>query len=262
MKAVTGQDMYDLFHDMINKEENGSITIPEFESIINEHAIIYLTDRADEYERTQKRIDDLRSLKRYEYLVPTNAPENEFDFENASVIQSGGVLVDETETAGRFGYFRTTRVEVEWCYKDNPCFPDGVSSVGDQSTGCDLSGGSTVDERDLVKWVRATPMKSDKDLRGDYYNEPTDERPYYDFLSDASSGTILKIINDTKSRANRVRLEYLVYPADIVVDTVTPIDFPIHSRREICSLASITFLERIESQRVKSAVAVKGLTSE
>jgi hypothetical protein len=121
---------------------------------------------------------------------------------------------------------------------------------------------------DMVDWIPVKPMKSDKryEVPRDYYNRPTDERPYYDFLSIAPSKKVMKVINRTPSRVSRIRLEYLEYPAVIVVkqplnlNLVTDIDFPLHMRQELVDLALTIVLERQQSQRVRSQIETEMMT--
>lgn len=248
--VATSQEMYRSLLAQLLKHNSGSLTVPEFEQLINEAAIKYLVDRAEEAELVQKRIDDLSSLKKIAILVPTNGALNEFDFENAAVVSGGGKMLDYTQTAThKYGYLRALAVGVEWNYVDNPCHTNGVPQAAME---------------DLVEWVPVKPMKSDKrySLPQDYYNKPTDERPYYDFYSNATSKKVLKVINNTPSRANRVRIEFFEYPKLITVaqNLVTDIDLPIHARQEVCDLALTIQLERIQSMRLRNQVQTEAMT--
>lgn len=242
--------MYESLLAQLLKHNSGSLTISEFHQIINEAACKYLIDRAEDFELTQKRIDDLSSLKKFALLVPTNVAVNEMDFENAAVVQGGGKLLDYTQTATqKFGYLRALAVGVEFNYSGNPCFTDGVPVVA---------------HPDLVEWVPVKPMKSDKRYEAptDYYNRPTDERPYYDFYATATSKKVMKLINNTLSRVNRIRIEYLEYPKKIdhALNAVTDIDLPIHARQEVCDLALTIQLERIESRRLAAQIQTEAMT--
>lgn len=242
--------MYRSLLAQLLKHNSGSLTPTEFEQLINEAAIKYLVDRAEDFEIVQKRIDDLSSLKKIAILVPTNANTNEFDFESNAVVSGGGKLLDYTQTATqKFGYLRALAVGVEWNYVSNPCFADGVPQAPIE---------------DMVEWVPVKPMKSDKrySVPQDFYNRPTDERPYYDFYSSATSKKVLKVINNTLSRANRVRIEYLEYPKliTLALNAVTDIDLPIHARQEVCDLALTIQLERIQSMRLRSQIQTESMT--
>ena len=245
-QVTTYTELYDYVLEGINKEETGSLTDAEFEILINDSQYEYLTTRAEQVELGQKRIDDLRSLKRQETVLPIPQPGNTLDFE-AVLDGAGNPLVELTPTvAGRHGYFRMLNVAVELSYLNNPCYSDGVQSP--------------------ELWHKTKPANSDKllEIRRDYYNRPNDERLYYDFRSTATSRTVMEVITDTDSTANRVRLEYLVHPRTILRTNtgIDDIDLPLHARREVCEVAIRKYIERSESKRYRSQLIENSIAVE
>lgn len=250
MKVETPSDMYDSVLLRLRKWHNASLSQTEFEELINDAQMFYLNQRADEWEFNQKRIDDLGDLKKAAVLIPTNKPLNEFDFQNPAVIQGGGALTDlAPAVSGRYGYYRMGVVGIELDYKDNPCYPDGVPDS---------------DSDEFVDWIWTKPMRSDHKLKSkeNYYHKPQDDRIYYDIIGGNGVGKVMKVINGTRSRANRAYVEYLVHPRTIVINTpsvVTDVDLPMHARREVVEIAVMRYLERSESPRLKTQVAVNQL---
>ena len=233
--------MYDVFLEGINKELNGSLSDAEFEVLANECQMTYVKNRYHEFEQFQKRIDDLRSLKRAEFITPTSGKE--IDFEVATTSAGEQIVEDSPSVDGRFGYLFMLNAAVIWNYSGNDCFADGT-----------LWGGS---EDDAYKYLVALkPMKADKlhEIRSDYYNMPTDERPYYDLRSSGNSRNVMVLINDTASTPNTVRIEYLVHPRTILLANtgIDDVDLPIHARQEVVNLMVRTYVERMESQRTNS----------
>ena len=197
-------------------------------------------------ELVQKRMDDLRSLKRQEIIAPSVG--NIFDFQVVTT-SSGQPIIDDSPPAGqggRNGYFRMLAVQFELSYLNNPCYTDGVQSP--------------------VLWHKAKPITSDKmsEIRRDYYNRPTDERLYYDLRSTTTSRTIMEMINDTGSTVNRARIEYLIHPISIDRTRllIGDIDLPLHARREVCEIAVRKYLGQIQSPSYQTALTERSIAIE
>jgi len=242
-QVTTYTELYDYVLEGINKEETGSLTDTEFEVLINDAQYEYLTTRAEQAELGQKRTDDLRSLKRQTIFILA-PPAYILDFQDTAV-----ELIDDTPAvAGQHGYFRMLNVAVELYYKNNPCYSDGVQ----------------VPEL----WHKTKPVNSDKlmEIRRDYYNRPTDERLYYDLRGDIAllSRTVMEVITDTDSTANRIRLEYFVHPRTILRtnNTIAGIDLPLHARREVCEIAIRKYIDRMESPRYQTQLYEKSIAVE
>lgn len=227
-------DLYDQVLEGLDKTNNASISDEEFESLANECQMKIVKNRYADFERIQKRIDDLSSVTKRVDLIPTAT--NEFDFSNVAVT-AGGKLIDLTPVVeGRYGYLFLLNAAVQLNYSGNACYADGVASP--------------------EVWVKSKPLKSDFiwTLREDYYNRPTDDRVYHKLESNSDGGTKLLIVTDTASTAYRVRIEYLCYPRKILLANLLPgdIDLSISLREELVRMMVETYIERIESGRVRT----------
>lgn len=240
-KVLTSADMFNYVLGGINKELNGSLEDSEFEELINGSQMKTVTTLAEEVEAGQRPIDDLRSILKEETLIPTDVVNNRFDFENAGVSANGVLVVKAPAIVGQNGYLRMLSGKVKFDFKDNKCYPDGIPS----------------DDKPYA-WMPLKPMKSDKlfSTPRDYYNRPTDDRPYWQLKSVGVSGTVMEIINNAPSRAYRVVMQYLVHPRTILLanNTIDDMDIPIHLRQTVCETAIRVYLERIESQRTRSVI--------
>lgn len=232
-------DIYDQVLEGLDKTNNASLSPEEFESLSNECQLKIVKNRYADVERIQKRIDDLSSILNRVDLIPTAT--NEFDFSNAAVT-AGGKLINLTPAIeGRYGYMFLLNAAVQFSYSGNACYADGVASP--------------------EVWVKSKPLKSDFlwTLREDYYGRPNDDRPYHKLESNTTGGTKLIIVNDTASTAHRVRIEYLSYPRKILLANTLSgdIDLSISLREELVRLMIETYIERIESGRVRTNAGIE-----
>lgn len=228
----TVSDIYERVLEGINKTKSSSLSPDEFESLANECQMKLVKNLYSTIELVQKNIDDASSLvKEPILLIPTAT--NTFDLENAGV-SAGGKLYDPSVSNGRYGHLFTLKVHVQWNYLDNKCFKDGVVEPD--------------------RFVECKPWKTDKSLEKDYYNRPTDERPYYWMHSTGTSQKVMKIINNRPSFAHRALLYYVAYPRLIDLNNTSPtdIDLNISVREDLVRMMISTYLERMESRRWQS----------
>ena len=138
-------------------------------------------------------------------------------------------------------------------YKGNSCIPDGVPSDAYLDQNSEIIN--------PAKWIMMKPMKADKRwaVTKDKYNRPNDERPYWYFYSTPGKEKTLQVITDTPSTAYRVFMQYLEHPRTILLANTSPndIDLNMHVREEVVRNAVLTYLERIESRRTQSAIALE-----
>ena len=221
----TATDMYNATLEFLNKEATASLSPEEFEIMVNAAQLEYVKNRYDEAEKTQKRIDDLRSIMVInESILNSGANVAASEVFELPYDDAGFVTTAKNPTGTNHGYLFMLNCALKLSYVNNKCGFTGIS-----------------------EFLKAKPMKADKrnEIERDPFNRPTDERLYYQ-----ETGDQVIVFTGTQSFATEARIDYLRYPVDIqIVTSVVDSELPIHARTEIVDIVVRKVLENIESQR-------------
>lgn len=244
---LTAEDMYKEFLNMIKKESTSVISPTYFNSIINVSGQDqWIKEKVVETELDQKRIDDLQKLRVVTdgigtyYVSVTETitlypiiPDTSQNYVFSLPINPTTLINNNQSTTQHYSrYLRMLNVMFKINYVSNECELTGISD-----------------------WMKANIMRSDKRAISykNKYRKPKDSRLYYEVINDK-----IRLITETSSTGNSMRLEYLRYPRDIFFDPnrVTPNDvnceLPPQQQSEIVSLAAQTYLERAKDERYQS----------
>src|SRR3990170_5880385 len=71
---VTAHDMYDALLDGLNKDQTGTVFPEEAELLLNESQLEAMVNKYEQAEKTQKRIDDLRTLEVIGEIIVNTGP--------------------------------------------------------------------------------------------------------------------------------------------------------------------------------------------
>lgn len=227
---ITAQDMYDAVLDGLNKNQTGTIFPDEFDLLINEAQLETVVNKYEQAEKTQKRIDDLRTLEIIgEIIVNTGASAPGGEIFALPYNPNVNVVTPKNPSGENKGYLFLLRASFKIQYVNNSCYT-GIS-----------------------EWLKSKVMRSDvrDEIARDPFNKPTDERLYHQ-----TTGDTLILFTGGQSFGLSANIDYLRYPRDISVTTSPNVDceLPLHMRKEIVDIAIRKRLELIESQRYPTKV--------
>lgn len=231
---ITATDAFVEFLDGINKESTGSVSPREFNRLFNTCQLEVVKNKYSEFERTQKRTDDLRILECVDLLpnVGVNQPGGELF--NLPYDQNNFVQTPGNPGNDNHGYMFLLNCSFQLQYINDDC-----------------------DEKGLSEFLKAKPMKADKEFEiyNDPYNKPTNKRIYYKLI-----GNTLRAITKTDSFAVQARIDYLRYPREINVphpdanQEINP-ELPLHMIEEIIDVCIRKKLGIYESPRYQQKIA-------
>lgn len=225
--TTIAKDMYVEFLDGINKNSVSVVTPDIFNKRINLAYISWLSEKANQFEVTQKRDDDLRNL---------------------IVITDGTVYAPIESTTGIFTipsnyplYYRLLSVMFKVQYSGNSCYADGVIS----------------------DWKSTSKLTSNEKAKifDNPYKKPKDDRLYYKLVSDK-----IYSYTGTSSVCVSANIEYIKQPDQIFFnekhyedtgDSTTGsvgCELPLTQRSEIVEIAVRKHLERVKDPRYKSFI--------
>lgn len=143
---VTALDMYTAMTDGINKVMTSSIDYPEGERLLNKAMMEYIKNHYYSEEETEKRIDDLRTLRSQSIVSPVSL--NTFD-------------LPYSETSNPIGYLFMLTISFKLHYVNNNCGFTGDSD-----------------------WLPSKPLRTNfkNVISRDPYNRPTDLRLYHEIV--------------------------------------------------------------------------------
>lgn len=225
---ITAAEMYQGTLRLINKSHQISIEPEEWQEFARLAQLNVIKRKYQEFQVTQKRIDDLRIL----ISNPATDPVL------ASPVSSAlpNIFALPVLSGNQPHYFLMLNAAFKINYVDNECGLTGVSP-----------------------FLKAKPMRDDLEYQivDDPYNKPKDSRLYYKLVGDSTY-----LITGTASTGNQAKFSYLKYPPDIKL-TPTPIDciLPYHVRHEITEESARMILELIESGRYRSFLNEQILTA-
>jgi hypothetical protein len=209
-------EMYKYSLELLQAEETISFNTKEFLTLLMPNTVGYINFRADEYEYSQKSIDDLRKIIKYTTIYNTgkNTPGEE-------------VFLLPVEDVSPHGYMRLLNIQVKMDYKNSSCFPDGIGKLTD-----------------------ATKLNADEETRlaRNPYRRPrvdgVQPNIYYDSIGDA-----ITIRTDSDSVAKEVKIKHFVYPQEMsfVPDSVS--ELSIDANIAICKQLVTQYLGVTESPR-------------
>lgn len=145
---VTALDMYTALQDGINKVMTSSIDYPEGERLLNKAMMEYIKNHYYSVEETEKRIEDLRTLR--EDLIVNPSSMNTF-------------ALPYNEASNPIGYLFMLTISFKIHYVNN---------------NCNLTGDSD--------WLHSKPLRTNFKtvISLDPYNRPTDLRLYHEIIGD------------------------------------------------------------------------------
>jgi hypothetical protein len=211
---ITAAEMYQSTLRLVNKSHTISIEPEEWQDLVRLSQVNVVKRKYQEFQLTQKRIDDLRIL----ISDPLSDP-----------VIAGPVALNTfplpiLSFTGQPNYFVMLNCAFKIQYQDNVCGLEGLS-----------------------EWLKAKPMRDDLELQimEDPYNKPTDSRLYYKQI-----GNNVLLYTGTGSFGFNARYSYLKYPPGIKL-LPTPINciLPFHVRQEIAEDCARMIIELIESGR-------------
>lgn len=213
---ITAAEMYQDTIRLVNKSHTIAIEPEEWQVLVRLSQLNVVKRKYEQFQLTQKRIDDLRILISDPAIDPVIAPPlTPYTF-------ALPVLV-----AGQPHYFLMLNVSFKINYIQNECGLTGVSP-----------------------YLKSKVMREDMEYQiiDDPYNKPKDSRLYYKLIGDK-----VLLITGTLSTGNEAKYSYLKYPPDIKL-LPNPVDciLPYHVRHEIVEETTRVILELIESGRYRT----------
>lgn len=227
---VTATDMYNALLDNLNKDNTGTVYPEEFEVLINQCQIEYITNKYEAAQITQKRIDDLREITILDEIIfNTGAPVAGQEIFLLPYNPNASVVTPKNPSGENNGYMFMLRASFSIQYVNNVCGYTGVSQP-----------------------LKAKVMTSDRrdEITRDPFNKPKDERLYYQITGDS-----MILFTGTQSYGVRADIDYIRYPRSIeIVNSLVDCELALHCRKEIVDLAVRKKLEQIESRRYQTNV--------
>jgi len=218
---TTVDDMYQYCLERLNKENSLFYRPAAFDIDINPAQQEWVENRYFEYDRFQKRMDDLRVISVPPTVIANTgvaAPEEEIF----------AVPYDDTVGAGvSYGYWHMLSVEVKVNYQEGECGPE---------------------------WCMGRVLRRDQRtaIKTDPFNRPSTENGKVFYWMEGNNVRVWLGVG-TVSYADEVKVEYLRYPIPIVLGPpATDCELPVHARKEICDIVVRRKLESMESPRYQS----------
>jgi len=220
---VTALDMYTNLGQLLNKVRTQSVTVPEFNRLINISQMNVVTNKyLAAVQLNQKRIDD---------LVDITVQNEVINNTGANVPQSELFLI-KSEVLTVPWYLHMLTVLVKLQYVNNECHT-GVS-----------------------EWLETKVMVSDfrADVSLDPFRKSKDNRLYYRIDKNAANKYV-RVFAGGSSYGTQVMVDYLRYPITINLDpngnTANDVncELPVEVRQEIVYDCLRELLEDIESPR-------------
>jgi hypothetical protein len=222
--------MYNALLDGLNKDQTGTVFPDEAELLLNESQLEAIVNKYEQAEKTQKRIDDLRTLVVLGETIANSGPSiSGQEIFALPYNPNVNVVTPKNPSGTNKGYLFLLRASFQIQYVNNACGYKGLS-----------------------KLLKSKIMRSDikDEIARDPFNKPTDERLYHETTSDT-----LTLLTAGQSFGISANIDYLRYARDIIlVGPNVDCELPLHMRKEIVDIAIRKKLEAIESQRYPSKV--------
>lgn len=219
---LSADDMYQYCLERLNKENSLFYRPEAFNIDINPAQQEWVENRYFEYDRFQKRMDDLRIISVGPTIIDNtgaSSPEGEIF----------PLPYSDSDDSLNFGYWHMLSVEVKVNYQDDECGPE---------------------------WCMGRVLRRDQRtaIKTDPFNRPNTENGKVFYWLEGNNVRVWLGVGTT-SYADQIRIEYLRYPVRITLGPpATDCELPVHARKEICDIVVRRKLESIESPRFQTSV--------
>lgn len=223
---ISALDMYKAVLNDLSKTGRTSLEQDEFNDFVNKCQLEYVLNREPQVDKSQKRRDDLRTLRRTVPAFPISL--NTFSIDS--------FLPDI------YLFLETIGVELEHLDTEN-------------NSKCKLKG--------KTGFLPVAPLPKNRKYLGnvDPFLRPKSTRIFYE---EVGNQIIVYPGDDTKCIV--ASIEYIKHPKDIVLDLDSPVndidsELPFHARKEVCDMTVRKILENIESRRYQSISNEQSITA-
>lgn len=230
----TAQEAYEYILRGLQKEGADTLAPDEFNHTWNSAQLDYVTDRYWEFERNQKRLDDLQTIIPAPLtLANAGGQGNSLEVFNLPVVVNPGPGVSA-------GYLFMLSV----CQRIVQLNAAGVMVQADCATasGCATSRLLSRDQR--------------HELEREPFSWPTVDEPYHTITENT-----VRTVTPAGTWTNEIVIEYLRHPVEVdFANNIDP-ELPPHANKEIADIAIRKRLEVYESRRHQTITAEQQLSN-